>query len=437
MKQLAEELSKKLEPIVERERERLRRLLAEHGEDIVDQVRVKQVLGGMRGILSMICVTSFLDAVEGVRYRGYPIRELLKYLPRGENMDIPYVEGLLYLLMVGEFPEKEDINMLAEGLRRGRQLSPVVKQVVDTLVEHHPMTIFSAAVLAMQKDSRMARAYKKDVPRTQLWKYTLEDALTIIANLPELVGYIYTRKYGKRPLDIPAESDWGAAFAYAIGNDNVEVQELLRLYMILHADHGGGNVSAHTAKLVGSALSDPFLSFSAGLNGLAGPLHGLANQEVMFFIERLKDRTGKLPPLPEQVVQFVREELQAGRVIPGFGHAVLRQTDPRFLALKEFAEKYCPDDPLIRTVWVLYEVVPPVLQATGKVANPWPNVDLHSGSLLAHYGITEYEFYTVFFGASRALGVMSQLVWDRALLLPIERPKAVTLAFLEHATKME
>lgn len=437
MKELVEGLIKRLETRVEQERERVRRLLTEHGEEVVDQVRVKQVLGGMRGIQSMICVTSFLDPVEGVRYRGYPVRELLKYLPKDENMDIPYVEGLLYLLMVGELPEKEDVEMLVQGLKLGRQLPPVVKEVVDKLLEHHPMTIFSAAILAMQKDSRMAQAYTKGVNRQELWKYALEDALTLIANLPELVGYIYTRKYGKHSLSIPEESDWGAAFAYALGSAKVEFQELMRLYMILHADHGGGNVSAHAARLVGSALSDPYLSFSAGLNGLAGPLHGLANQEVMRFIERLKERVGALPPSARQAEQFVKEELQAGRVIPGFGHAVLRQTDPRFLAQKEFAEKYCADDPHVKTVWVLYEVVPPILQATGKVANPWPNVDLHSGSLLAHYGITEYEFYTVFFGASRALGIMSQLVWDRALMLPIERPKAVTLAFLEHATKAE
>jgi citrate synthase len=208
--------------------------------------------------------------------------------------------------------------------------------------------------------------------------------------------------------------------------------ELMRLYQTIHADHEGGNVSAHATHLVGSALSDPYLAYTAGMTGLAGPLHGLANQEVLTWLLDVKSKVGDSPS-QEELRVFVQETLKSGRVVPGYGHAVLRKTDPRYSCQREFALKHLPNDPLFRLVSDLYEVVPPVLLATGKVKNPWPNVDAHSGVLLQHYGIKEASFYTVLFGVSRALGVLAQGVWSRALGLPIERPKSLTVAALEAA----
>ena len=122
--------------------------------------------------------------------------------------------------------------------------------------------------------------------------------------------------------------------------------------------------------------------------------------------------------------------LESGKVIPGYGHAVLRKTDPRYTAQREFALKNLPDDELFKIVGTIYEVVPDVLKEHGKAKTPWPNVDSHSGILLVHYGMTEYDYYTVLFGVSRALGVLSQLFWDRALGFPLERPKSVTPEWL-------
>jgi citrate synthase len=183
---------------------------------------------------------------------------------------------------------------------------------------------------------------------------------------------------------------------------------------------------------VGSALSDPYLAFSASMNGLAGPLHGLANQEVIRWIFELQENIGKNPS-KEQIADYIRKTLTDGKVVPGYGHAVLRKTDPRFIAQQEFAKTYMPDDELVNIVWNIYEVAPPILESTGKIKNPWPNVDAHSGALLLHYGFKEYDFYTVLFGVSRALGVMASLLWDRALGLPIERPKSVTFEWLQNA----
>jgi citrate synthase len=213
-----------------------------------------------------------------------------------------------------------------------------------------------------------------------------------------------------------------------LGFDSKGFDELMRLYLVIHSDHEGGNVSAHATHLVGSALSDSYYSLSAGLNGLAGPLHGLANQEVLRWILDVQEyfkKEGK-EVNHKTIEDFAWMTLESGKVIPGYGHAVLRKTDPRYTAQREFALQHLPDDELFKIVGTIYEVVPDVLKAHGKAKNPWPNVDSHSGILLVHYGMTEYDYYTVLFGVSRALGVLSQLFWDRALGFPLERPKSLT-----------
>jgi citrate synthase len=211
-----------------------------------------------------------------------------------------------------------------------------------------------------------------------------------------------------------------------LGYEDNTFKALMRLYMTIHADHEGGNVSAHTTHLVGSALSDPYLSYAAGMNGLAGPLHGLANQEVIKWIFEMQEQLKTDNPSKEQIGEYVKKTLKEGKVVPGYGHAVLRKTDPRFTAQMEFGKKHMPDDKLVNTVWNIYEVVPPILQSLGKIKNPWPNVDAHSGALLVHFGLKEYEYYTVLFAVSRALGVLASLCWDRALGFALERPKSVT-----------
>jgi citrate synthase len=187
--------------------------------------------------------------------------------------------------------------------------------------------------------------------------------------------------------------------------------------------------------LVGSALSDAYLSFAAGMNGLAGPLHGLANQEVIRWINNMRQELGGGLPTKEQIASYCKKTLADGKVIPGFGHAVLRKTDPRYTAQREFAQAKMPNSELFKIVSMIYEVVPDILSATGKVKNPWPNVDAHSGQLLTHYGLVEYEFYTVLFGVARSLGTLSNLIWDRAMGMPIERPGSTTTELLKDQLK--
>ena len=211
--------------------------------------------------------------------------------------------------------------------------------------------------------------------------------------------------------------------------DDPEYQELTRLFMTLHSDQENGNASAHTSHLVSSTLSDLYLSSSAGLNALAGPLHGLANQETLRWLKSLQAHTSKLPSA-EELRAFTLETLEQGKVIPGYGHGVLRRTDTRFTAQYRFAEAYLPDDPLFQLVKRVYEVIPGVLGGLGKVKNPYPNVDAISGTLQHHYGIRP-SFCTVLFGASRLLGLTAHAVWARALGQPIERPRSFTTDRIE------
>ena len=263
------------------------------------------------------------------------------------------------------------------------------------------------------------------------WETMYEDSTDLLARLPEIAAFIYRYKYKNG--DIIAkdpEQDMGGNFAHMMGIA-APYDDVARMYFILHSDHESGNASAHTTHLVASTLSDAYYSLSAGMDALAGPLHGLANQEVLRWLQGVMDKLDGKEPTEEMMKQFVWDTLNSGQVIPGFGHAVLRKTDPRYQSQREFCEKHLPDDKIFKYVDMLYRVVPDILVEQGKAKNPWPNVDAQSGVIQWFYGITEYDFYTVMFGVGRAIGVLANITWDRALGYALERPKSLTTAMLE------
>ncbi|MEQ1553489.1 MAG: citrate (Si)-synthase, eukaryotic [Ferruginibacter sp.] len=403
-------------------------ILKEHGEKVIGEVTLAQVYQGMRGITGLVTETSLLDAQDGIRFRGYSIPELQEKLPKAPGGSEPLPEGLFYLMLVGELPTEEEAHYLTSVWQRRSHVPNHVFASIEALpVSAHPMTQFVVAIMALQTESTFAKNYAKGMSKKDYWDATFDDTLDLIARLPRIAAYIYRRKYkGGEHIQPNGLLDWAGNFAHMMGFEDEGFKELMRLYMTIHADHEGGNVSAHTTHLVGSALSDPYLSFAAGMNGLAGPLHGLANQEVIKWIFELREQIGSDNPTKEQIAEYVEKTMAEGKVVPGYGHAVLRKTDPRFTAQMEFGKKHMPDDALVNTVWNIYDVVPSILGTKAKIKNPWPNVDAHSGALLVHYGMVEYEFYTVLFGVSRALGVLASLCWDRALSFPLERPKSIT-----------
>lgn len=412
-------------------------LLKNYGSQKLEETTISQVYQGMRGITGIVSETSLLDPNEGIRFRGYSIPELQAKLPAAKEGSEPLPEGIFYLMLVGDLPTGEDVAAVTELFRSRNQVPEHVFRAIDALpVSAHPMTQFVVGIMALQTESKFAKAYEEGINKKQYWDYIYEDSIELIARLPRIAAYIYRRKYkNNEQIASDPSLDWAADLAHMLGYEDDGFKELMRLYMTIHSDHEGGNVSAHATHLVGSALSDPYLSFAAGMNGLAGPLHGLANQEVIKWIFEMIETLGTDEPTEEQIAEYVKSTLAEGKVVPGYGHAVLRITDPRFTAQQHFAEKHMPDDKLVQTAWKVYDVVPPILQATGKVKNPWPNVDAHSGALLVHYGLKEYEFYTVLFGVSRSLGVLANLCWSRALGFPIERPKSITTEAIKELIK--
>lgn len=390
----------------------------------------------MRDIKSMIWETSLLDAHEGIRFRGLSIPELQAKLPRAPGSSEPLPEALFWLLLTGEVPTQEQAEAVSRDWATRAKVPKHVEAMIDGFPKHmHPMSQFSAAVLGLQTESAFHKAYEAGVNKKLYWHYAYEDAMNLIAALPLVAARIYRNLYkGGQHIAFNPKADWAANYAemlgFGAGPKGETFKDLMRLYLVIHADHEGGNVSAHTTHLVGSALSDPYLCLSAGLNGLAGPLHGLANQEVLRFLKDMQKELQGQQLSNAAFADYCRKILDSGRVIPGYGHAVLRKTDPRYTAQREFALRHLPNDPLFALVSQLYEVVPDVLLKAGKAKNPWPNVDAHSGCLLQHYHLTEENYYTVMFGVSRALGVLAQLVWSRALGFPLERPKSVTTEWI-------
>ncbi|MBN2145809.1 MAG: citrate (Si)-synthase [Anaerolineales bacterium] len=413
-------------------RERVRKLVKESGEVVVGQVTIDQAYGGMRNVKSLVTDISYVDPAEGIRFRGYTIPELLEKLPQPAGAEMPYVGGLYYLLLVGDIPTEAQALEVEDEWKRRSAVSPYVFDALKAMpADTHPMTLFSMAVLALQNNSKFAQQYHAGLKKDAYWEPTLEDSLDLTAKLPGIAAFIYRWKYkGGEIIPSNPDLDWGANFAHMMGVADVGYRDLSRLYFLLHSDHESGNVSAHATHLVGSALSDIYYAASAGMNGLAGPLHGLANQECLGWLLDVYKKYNGVPG-KEELRQFAWNTLNSGQVIPGYGHAVLRKTDPRFAAQHQYGMQHFPNDPIFNLAALVYEVVPDVLREQGKAKDPWPNVDAISGTLQYHYGVTELDFYTVMFGVSRILGVSANMVWARALGQPLERPKSLTTAMLE------
>ncbi len=427
------DLKSKLKEKIEAWRPRTVKLLKEYGDTKIGEVTMAQAIGGMRGVRCLVTDISYLDPMEGIRFRGFTIPEVLEKLPMPKDGgEVPLVEGFIYLLLTGDLPTDADVDAIAKEFNDRKEVPKYVFDVINAMPANtHPMVALSAAILSMQCESEFVKKYNAGMSKMDYWEPTYEDAMNMLARLPEIGAYIYRQKYKNG--DIIASKpglDMGANFAHMMGIDK-PYDDMSRLYFILHSDHESGNVSAHTGHLVSSALSDPYYAISSMVNGLAGPLHGLANQEVLRWIQGVMDKMGGIVPTEEEMKKFVWDTLNSGQVIPGYGHAVLRKTDPRYTAQREFCLKHLPDDLIFKYVDVLYKVVPDILVEQGKAKNPWPNVDAQSGVIQWFYGLTEYDYYTVLFSIGRAIGVLANIIWDRALGYPIERPKSLTTNMLE------
>ncbi|MBN2081523.1 citrate (Si)-synthase [bacterium] len=403
-------------------RQDLKELGMAHGDKQISTVTVGQAYGGMRGVKGMICDTSVVEPDQGLIIRGRPILDIKDKLP----------EEIFWLLITGELPSDAELKSLQNEFMAAASVPGYVWDVLAAMPkESHPMTMLDTAILVMQHESKFAARYHQ-MAKTDYWEAALEDAIAILGTIPVIAAGLYRMRYNKGPRIEPDTAlDWAANYVHMLGlQETPDCYDMMRLYLTLHSDHEGGNVSANTCHTVGSALSDPYYAVSAGLNGLAGPLHGLANQECLGFVIKIRDQFGGVPT-EEQLTKACWDLLNGGQVIPGYGHAVLRVPDPRFVAFHGFGKEHCADDEIYKIVDLLFQVAPKVLTEHGKAKNPWPNVDAGSGALLYHYGLTEFPYYTVLFSVSRAMGMLSQLVINRAIGTAITRPKSVSTDWIK------
>lgn len=408
-------------------RDNIKQLVSAHGAKVIDEVTVEQAYGGMRGVIAVVCDTSLVTPETGLIIRGIPILELTDKRP----------EEIFWLLLTGELPTPAETANLQSELAAADNVPGYVWDVLNSFPENaHPMAMLSSLFLCMERESKFAARYN-EMSKAEYWDAAYDDAIQILGALPAIAAAIYRKRFGKgERLDAPKDLDWAARYAYALGLPQTDdCYDMMRLYLTLHSDHENGNASAFTSHVIGSTLADPFLATTGGWNALAGPLHGRANQECLGFVLELRDRFGGQPS-PEQLRDACWELLNGGHVIPGYGHGVLRSTDPRYVAFLNFGKAHFPDDPVFRIAAMLYDIAPAVLQEQGKAKNPWPNVDAMSGTLLYHYGLTEYDYNTVVFAVSRAMGMLSQLIISRAIGAPIMRPKSCTTEWVKQQVGM-
>ncbi len=425
---MAKTLKETLADMIPGLRDERKSLLQQHGDFVISQVTIAQAIGGMRGVKGMVCDTSVVEPDKGLYIRGIPIIELSDKLP----------EEIFWLLLTGKLPTADELKLFQKELKAHGEVPKYVWKVLKAMPKtSHPMAMLDTAILTMENESLFRKRYNEGMKKTEYWEPALEDAMRLMGTIHTIAAGVYRIKYKKGELIEPSKKlDWAADYAKMLGlpPKKGETAKMMRLYLVLHSDHEGGNVSANTCHTVGSALSDPFYAVSAGLNGLAGPLHGLANQECLNWILETMEKFGGVPT-EDEIRQYAWDTLNSGKVIPGYGHAVLRVTDPRYEAFRAFGRKYLSNDPVFQTVDRVFKVVPEVLKEHGKAKNPWPNVDAGSGAILYHYGLKEFEYYTVLFSVSRSMGMLAQLVLNRALGTPITRPKSVSTKWLWEQVK--
>ena len=425
---MAKTLKETLANMIPKLREERTELMKKHGDVKISDVNIAQAIGGMRGIKGMVCDTSVVEPDKGLIVRGYTLDKLTEKLP----------EEIFWLLTVGKLPTADELKLFQKELKTYGEVPAYVWKVLKAMPKSsHPMAMLDTAILAMENESVFRKRYSEGMAKTDYWDATLEDAMRVMGTIHTIAAGVYRIKYHKGDLIEPSKKlDWAADYAKMLGLPprKGDTAKMMRLYLTLHCDHEGGNVSANTCHTVGSALSDPFYAVSAGLNGLAGPLHGLANQECLNWVLETMEKFGGAPS-EQEIRDYAWETLNSGKVIPGYGHAVLRVTDPRFSAFIAFGKKYLPKDPVFQTVNRVFDVVPGVLKEHGKAKNPWPNVDAGSGAILYSFNLRQFEYYTVLFSVSRSMGMLSQLILNRALGTPITRPKSVSTKWLQDQVK--
>ena len=393
--------------LVPESRRRFAQVTEEEASETIFELTESHLNTGLRGIPVGTCRTSFVDPHKGVHYVGYPVGDLADMDPA----------DIIYMLFEKRLPNRQEAqDFRNEMIGRAEDMPTGALRVLEALTPSsgHPMDWLSVGIQALGIADTTG-----DVR---------SDGLNLIARMPELMAAIFRLRGGRGLIGRPSEPSRGMVenFVHLLGEDDESAERIIRVlrsFLILHMDHGGGNLSTFAGKAVASGRASLYASMASAMNALSGPLHGRANQSCLEFVQRIGTSD------PEEVEKFVRTELAAKRPIYGFGHAVLRSEDPRAAALITIGEEVCPDDENLAIVRTLREVAPKVLSENPKISNPNANVDIASGSLLYAVGFHKPAYYTTFFGWARVVGISAQIRDERNARggkgIPIYRPKYI------------
>ena len=383
----------------------------EYGETVIQQLTVDMAYGGMRSVKALVCETSVLDAEEGIRFRNYTIPECQKLLPKAAGGEEPLPEGIWWLLCTGDIPTKEQVAAVSADWAGKADIPDHVAAMLDNFPPHlHPMAQLIAAAAALNTESKFAQGYASGkMKKASYWEYAYEDATALLAKLPTIAAIIYRNLYrdGSNVGVIDPKKDWSANFAAMLGYDDKMFTELLRLYLVIHSDHGRSTLlfislicrgrqrlGAHVALgRLGAVRPLPGLLGGDGRSGRSAARPGqpggarLPDAAEEGAAAQVHDRRPGEGRVGQAERGRRRARLRPRRVAqdgPAVGSRSLSYANPlrRYECQRQFALKHLPNDPMFKLVSDLYQVTPGILTKHGKTKNPWPNVDAHSGVLL-------------------------------------------------------
>ena len=230
-------LKQKMEEVIATRQVEVKEFNKEHGKTVIGDVTVGAVIGGMRGLPGMLYETSKLHHIDGIEYRGYDLFKVRELAPKTVPGGQPIPEGVLWLLLTGSFPTEKEIGEFKEDMFRRGQLTADEEKLIKSFPKNmHPMTQFSAGVLACQPRSKFVEAYQNGIHKTKYWEPTLEDALDLCAKVSRIAALVFHNCYGEGAMpDMDPNLDYGANYANMLGITNKDFHELMRLYIVIHA----------------------------------------------------------------------------------------------------------------------------------------------------------------------------------------------------------
>ena len=335
---------------------------------------------------------TFIDGDQGIlRYRGYPIEELAQHST--------YLE-VAWLLIHGELPTADELAAFDERIRRHTLLHEDMRRFFDALPHTaHPMTVLSSAVSALA-------TYYEDLLSPNDPEQVEESTIRLLAKLPVIAAYAHKKTLGQAFLYPDNRLSFVDNFVRLNFGTHAEpyevdpvVSKALERLLILHEDHEQ-NASASTVRLVGSTEANLFVSISAGIAALSGPLHGGANEAVLAMLARIRDSGEGVDAYVERV-----KKKEEGVRLMGFGHRVYKSYDPRAKLVKESADEVLQalgvHDPLLDLARELEQIA--LSDDYFIERRLYPNVDFYTGVLYKAMGFPA-RMFTVLFAIGRLPG---------------------------------